>query len=146
MKRILAISVLVFMATALNATPEGDVAQMLVKLENDWAKAALAQDTAALDKMLTADYIETDADGNLVTKPEMLAGLKSGASKYEIFKVEDMKVYVHGDAAVVIGRGILKGTENGRPIDESDRFTDTWVKHDGRWMAAATQVTRIPKK
>ena len=96
--------------------------------------------------MLTADYVETGADGDLVTKSEMLAGLRSGASKFEIFKVEDMKVHVHGDAAVVIGKGTVKGTLNGRPIDEQDRFTDTWVKHDGRWMAAATQVTRIPKK
>jgi ketosteroid isomerase-like protein len=89
--------------------------------------------------MLTADYVETGADGDLVTKSEMLAGLRSGASKFEIFKVEDMKVHVHGDAAVVIGKGTVKGTLNGRPIDEQDQ-------HDGRWMAAATQVTRIPKK
>jgi Domain of unknown function (DUF4440) len=46
----------------------------------------------------------------------------------------------------VTGKGHIKGTENGKPIDEQIRFTDTWVKRDGRWVCAATQVTRIPKK
>lgn len=146
MKKILAIAALVLAAGILAAAPPEDVTQALVKLENDWARAALARDVAALEKILAPDYVFTSADAQVVSRAEWMAGLKSGSSKYETFTVEDMKVYVHGEAAVVIGKGSIKGTENGKAVDEHDRFTDTWVKHDGHWVAVATQSTRIPKK
>ena len=146
MKKILAITALVLTASVAAARPPEDVAQNLVKLENDWAKAGLAGDAAALEKLLTTDYVYTNQDGEVASKAEMVTGIKSGATKYTSFTVGDMKVHVYGDAAVVIGKAHLKGTENGKPIDEEVRFTDTWIKRDGRWVCGATQVTRIPKK
>jgi ketosteroid isomerase-like protein len=128
------------------ANTSDDVAKALIKLENDWAKAALAGDAAALDKILGPDYISTGSDGELVTRADTLAGLKSGQNKYSVFTVEDMKAYVYGDAAVVIGKGRVKGTEKGKAIDEEDRFTDTWINNNGIWVAVATHVSRIPKK
>jgi ketosteroid isomerase-like protein len=146
--------VLIFIAVAFvfavntmsAANTSDDVAKALIKLENDWAKAALAGDAAALDKILGPDYISTGSDGELVTRADTLAGLKSGQNKYSVFTVEDMKAYVYGDAAVVIGKGRVKGTEKGKAIDEEDRFTDTWINNNGTWVAVATHVSRIPKK
>jgi len=146
MKKILAIVALVLMAGVAAARPPEDVAQALIKLENDWAKAGLAGDAAALEKLLVPDYVYTNQDAEMASRAEMVAGMKSGTTKYDTFTVGDMKVHVYGDAAVVTGKGHIKGTENGKPIDEQIRFTDTWVKRDGRWVCAATQVTRIPKK
>ena len=128
------------------ARPPEDVAKALIKLENDWAKAGLAGDAAALEKLLTPDYVYTNPDAAMATRAEMVADVKSGKTKYDTFTVGDMKVHVYGDAAVVTGKAHTKGTENGKPNDEEARFTDTWVKRDGRWVCAATQVTRIPKK
>ena len=116
-----------------------------MKLENDWAKAALAGDPASLGKLLAPDYVYTDQDAQMASRADMLAGMKSGKTKYDTFTVADMKVHVYGDAAVVTGKGHLKGTENGKPIDEEIRFTDTWVKRDGQWVCAATQITRLAK-
>jgi ketosteroid isomerase-like protein len=146
MKKILAIVALVLTAGVLAARPPEDVAQALMKLENDWAKAALAADSASLEKLLAPDYVYTDQDAQMATTAQMVAGMKSGATKYATFTVGDMKVHVYGDAAVVTGKGHIKGTENGKPVDEEIRFTDTWVKRNGQWICAATQVTRIPKK
>jgi ketosteroid isomerase-like protein len=145
MKKILAIAALVLVSGVAAARPPEDVAQALMKLENDWAKAGLAGDAAALEKLLTADYVYTNQDGEMASRAEMVAGLKSGATKYDTFTVGDMKVHVYGDAAVVTGKGYTKGKENGKPIDLTLRFTDTWVKQGGQWVCAATQVTRIPK-
>ena len=146
MKTILAIAALVLVSGVAAARPPEDVAQALMKLENDWAKAGLAGDAAALGKMLTADYVYTNQDGEMASRADMLAGMKSGTTKYDTFTVGDMKAHVYGDAAVVTGKGSLKGKENGKPVDEVIRFTDTWVKQGGQWVCAATQVTRLPKK
>jgi ketosteroid isomerase-like protein len=146
MKKILAIVALVLTAGVAAARPPEDVAQTLTKLENDWAKAGLAGDAAALEKLLAPDFVYTNQDAGMASRAEMVAGVKSGATKYDTFTVGGMKVHVHGDAAVVTGKASIKGKENGKAIDEELRFTDTWVKRDGRWLCAATQVTRIPKK
>jgi ketosteroid isomerase-like protein len=82
----------------------------------------------------------------MATRSDVLAGMKSGATKYDAFTVGDLKVHVYGDAAVVTGKTSIKGKEAGKAVDEEARFTDTWVKRDGRWLCAATHVSRIPKK
>jgi ketosteroid isomerase-like protein len=146
MKKLLAIGAMVLLSGVAAALPPEDVAQSLTKLENDWAKAGLTGDAAALEKLLTADYVYTNQDGEVASRAEMIAGIKSGATKYDTFTVGDMKVSVYGDAAVVTGKASIKGKENGKPIDETLRFTDTWVKHGSQWVCAATQVSRVPKK
>lgn len=146
MKRIVVIAALVLASAAAVARPPDDVAQALMKLENDWAKAGLAGDSAALAKMLSSDYVYTSSDAEMATRADLLNGMKAGKTKYETFTVSDMKVRVYGDAAVVTGKGTTKGMENGKPLDETVRFTDTWVKRDGGWVCVATQTTRIPKK
>lgn len=145
MKRV---SLIVFLVLAVGAAVAvaADDKQALEQIERDWAKAGLAGDAAALDKMLAADYVFTDSDAKMLTKKQMVDGIKSGATKYETFTVDDVKVYLHGDAAVVTGKVVLKGTDGGRPLDEQSRFTDTFVKQGGRWLAVATQTTRVPKK
>ncbi len=54
-------------------------------------------------------------------------------------------VDAYGDAAVAIGLFKGKGTDaSGKPVDETSRFTDTWVKMpDGRWQCVASQSTSI---
>ena len=146
MKKILAIAALVLVSGVAAARPPENVAQALIKLENDWAKAGLAGDAAGLEKLLAPDYVYTNQDGEMASRAEMVASIKSGTTKYDTFTVGDMKAHVYGDAAVVTGKGSLKGKENGKPVDEVIRFTDTWVKQGGQWLCAATQVTRVPKK
>src|ERR1700730_3815818 len=136
MKKILVIIALVLTAGVVAAYPPDDISQTLMKLENDWAKMALTGDAASLEKLLAPDYVYTNQDGQMASRAEMVSGLQSGTTKYDTFTVGDMKVHVYGDAAVVTGNGHLKGTENGKPVDEQIRFTDTWVKRDGRWVCA----------
>jgi ketosteroid isomerase-like protein len=146
MRKTLSITALVLVTGLAAAVPPEDVTQTLTKLETDWAKAGLAGDAAALEKLLTADYVYTNQDGETATRTDMISGMKSGSTKYDTFTVGDMKVHAYGDAAVVTGKGSIRGKENGKPIDMELRFTDTWVRQGGQWLCAATQVTRLPKK
>ena len=57
-----------------------------------------------------------------------------------------MKVRVYGDAAVVLGRNTVKEQYKGKDISGQSRFTDTWVKKDGRWQCVATAGSKITKK
>lgn len=71
---------------------------------------------------------------------------RKGSIRYEVFENRDMKVRLHGDAAVVTGRTIVKGQAGGSSFDAEFQFTDTLVKSAGRWrVAAATHISRISR-
>jgi len=52
---------------------------------------------------------------------------------------------VYGDAAVAIGRWEGKGVEKGKPFNDVERFTDTWVKQGGQWRCVASQGSLVKK-
>ena len=90
MRKILAILALVLVSGAAVANPPEDVTQALTKLENDWAKMALSGDAAALEKLLTPDYVYTNQNGEMATRADMISSMKSGGTKYDTFTVEDV--------------------------------------------------------
>jgi ketosteroid isomerase-like protein len=114
------------------------VAQALIDLENQWAKASKAADGDALAPMLAEDFVQVDSDGSLRGKSEVIARMKKG--KWTTNEVSDMKVMVHGDSAVVTGTWTGNGTTgDGRAINGKERWADTWVKMaNGKWQCVAS--------
>jgi hypothetical protein len=60
---------------------KSSVEETLIRIESNWAKAAITRDTAALNRILASDHIYTCAGGNTISKAEFLAGLKSVSQK-----------------------------------------------------------------
>jgi len=116
----------------------GTVAQSLMDMENQWAKASKAGDADALAPMLADDFVALDSDGSMRTKSEALARMKK--AKWVTNEISDMKVKVHGDAAVVTVSWTGKGTDaDGKAIDARERWADTWVKmSNGKWQCVAS--------
>src|SRR5713101_3092507 len=101
--------------------PAGGDEAALKALEEKWDAANLKGDTATLSAIFVDTFISTNAEGKTRTKAEVLAQVKSGEIKYETSKVEDMKVYVYGNAAVVNGRRKAKFVEKGKTVDTTER-------------------------
>ena len=148
MKQFLATGVIVMLtlgsalaqegAKAGGAKPAGSVAQTLIDMEHQWAKASKAGDADALAPLLSEDFVALDSDGSMRTKAEVLARTKK--AKWATNEISDMKVKVHGDAAVVTGSWIGKGTDGaGKAVDAKERWADTWVKtSSGKWQCVAS--------
>ena len=128
-------------AAAGNAS--GPVAQALIDLENQWAKASKAGDGDALAPILANDFVQVDSDGSLRGKSEVMARMKGG--KWTTNEVSDMKVMVHGDSAIVTGTWTGNGTTGeGRAINGKERFADTFVKMpNGKWQCVASASAPI---
>ncbi len=75
---------------------------------------------------------------------EEIEDVKNTKRTLESLELSDLNVRVEGNTAVVVGVNHVKGRdENGKPVDRRVRFTDTFIKRDGRWLAWATQGTLI---
>ena len=130
---------------ALNASRTGvkSVEDTLIQVEHDWGNALLKADVAAWSRFLGDDWVLTYSDGSLVTKPMALADLKEGALRIESFRLDDMKVRVYGDTAVVTGQITEKSKFRDKDTSGVRRFTDVFVKRDGRWQAVASHESDV---
>jgi len=58
---------------------------------------------------------------------------------------EDMQVRLYGETAVVTGRIVTKFKVGDQEIPGfTTRFTDTWLKRQGRWRVVARHYSRVP--
>lgn len=141
MKRTLVVSVVWLLCAGWAGAQ--DLLQELTKVENAWSEAVVKRDVAALQRLYADEYVSTDPTGAVLNKTQDIAGVQAGDFILVSYKIEDLKVQSHGTVAVVTGRNTIKGTWKGKPADGSYRFTDVFVKRDGRWQAVATQGTGI---
>ena len=123
-----------------------NVEQTIRQLDREWIKAYSRRDTAVLDRIYADDLIVTNPDGSVGNKTEEIAGIKSGTFTFESITNEDVRVRVFGDMAVVTGRSKMKGRYKDQDISGGYRYTDVYIKRQGRWQAVALQITRITQK
>jgi ketosteroid isomerase-like protein len=156
MKRILAVAVLVAVATSLalgqmadkqakTKGGEASVEQALMQMERDWTEAGLKKDVATLDKILADDWVGQGITG-FATKAQALADLKSGDSKQDSITLGEMKVRVFGNTAVVTGSDDEKTSYKGKDTSGHYTWTDVFVKRQGRWQAVASQGTLMTQQ
>ena len=148
MKSILVLAVLIITPSFVQAKDSsskqsGNVDQTLMHIEQEMLDALLKGDASANERYLADTYVFTDPDGMVMDKTRMIADLKSGDLKFESSKVDDMKVRGYGDAAVVTYGTTDKGTYKGKDLSGRYRWTDVFVKRNGRWQIVATHGTRV---
>ena len=116
---------------------------MIVALENAWNQAELHHDAGAVDAILEESFISVDHHGHLQTKAQYIADLKDTSFNPEQISNTDTSVYIYENTAIVTSAYRTKGTDRGKPFVHHGRFTDTWVKRDGKWKCVADQETLI---
>jgi len=118
----------------------------LIKVENDWNAAIMKHDVKVLESLYATEYHATDATGQTYNKVE---GIQADASPGTVITsalLSDLKVHIYGQTGVVTGINTIKATSDGKDVGGGYRFTDVFVKRDGRWQCVATQGTKIEKK
>ncbi len=122
------------------------VEQTLVKMEQEMADAVVKSDTSVFDKYAADNAVFTDPGGMLANKAQVIAMFKAGDLKIESSKIEDMKVQMFGNTAVVTYRTTDKGMYKGKDISGQYSWTDVFVKMGGKWKLVAGQGTPIMKQ
>ena len=114
--------------TDVSLNGETNVERDIKRLEEARNQAVLDGDVATLDRMTSDDYTFITLKGELRTKSNILKGFASGSFHYDSRQVSDLKVRVYRDTAIVTGRSVQKGIENGKDYSGDYRFTRVYVK------------------
>ena len=117
----------------------------IIALENLWNQMQMKHDAEAMGQMLDANFVLTDYDGTIMSKGEFLASVKDMSNVLTTEVSQDMRLFSHGDTVIVIGATRETGTSKGKPFEHHGRFTDTWIRSDGRWICIASQLSLMRK-
>ena len=124
------------------STASGEDEQALYQIERDWAEAPVKKDAAVLDRILAnefqAKYVDFVGD-----KKQLLSVLKSNSSKTQSSVNSEMKVLVLGDTAIVHGLSTAKSSMGGKDTSGQYRWTDVFVKREGRWQCVTGFSTKV---
>ena len=134
---------MIFTASLAFGQKKMTVEQTLAQVEHELSDAMVKGDTAALIKYFDAREVITDPGGMLMNKAQAIAMFKSGDLKFESMKIDDVKVRLFGNTAIVIYRTNDKGSFKGQAFEGQSRWTDTFIKMNGKWVIVAAQGTPI---
>jgi ketosteroid isomerase-like protein len=115
-------------------------------LETQWKQAMMANDLAAMDKLLSDDYLGVTINGDLVTKAQQLDRMRGREITLTSLDVSDMKIKIIGQIAIVNALAQVEGSAEGRPLHGGFRYVRVY-QHlpSGLWKITSFEVTRVPQ-
>lgn len=121
-----------------------DAAAQVLAIETARAKAMVAVDIATLDRITDEDYVHVESSGKTRTKAQLLEGLRRGEFRFASFAVDDNRVRIYGDVAVVTGsyrNAIL--TPTGPGPTKNARHIRVYVRRADTWKNVSHQATAV---
>ena len=106
--------------------------------------AQIAQDRAALERMVADDLVFIDGSGKRYGKAFFIDGWTGPDDDYDPVMLKDRIVLPLGeDAGLASAETILSGRSAGKPFRVRIRFTDIFRRHGDSWQVAYIHVTRM---
>ena len=143
---IILLMVVTSSSAVLNQAPSprsgGGVEQEIRQMDTARRDAIKRSDVAALERIYADSLVVTGADGRVATKADELALNRPGNRTVFAYDSSDLSVQVYGDTAILTGRNTVKDRiRDQAPREATYRFTQVWLKLDGRWQIVAVHVS-----
>lgn len=123
--------------------PQINAAGELTRLADAWDAAIVRKDMAAVAANMAPDYRHIRDNGEVADGPGFLAAIGSPKLVIDPYTVEDFDVRIYGDVALLTGRTRMSGSYDGKQFKSHYRYTDVYVRRDGKWKVASVQITPI---
>jgi ketosteroid isomerase-like protein len=143
MKRraFLAVAAAVPFAHSLRAAVPSE--QTIVDAEKSWAKAVVASDVPALEKIMADDLIYGHSNGIVDDRKAYFDKLKAG-TRYEAIDHKSITVRVYGETSAAAHCKVhMKGVAATGAFESDMMMLHVWVKRGGNWQLAAHQTCRV---
>jgi len=107
--------------------------------------AQLHGDRAALERMIAPDFLLVHGSGRVGDKKDFIDGFTDPNAHLDPFEIKDrLFIRPSADTAIVGGDAWVSGTDHGKAFKQHFRYSDTFAKRNGRWVAVYAQVTPLP--
>jgi ketosteroid isomerase-like protein len=145
----LGLSALVLIAMSAMAQSPGAAEKELLSIQKQWADARVKPDIAYLEHLYAKEFRVQDIRGDVNSREDDIAMFREHRITPQFVRDEDMNVRVYGETAVVTGIENVGGTYGSGPrkgqfAQFSIRFSNVFVRRDGRWQLVLHHGTAIP--
>jgi ketosteroid isomerase-like protein len=129
---------------AANPAPKTATERTLFRLEAEWAQGVVKRDAATIRRMTAPRWVYSDESGTM-NREQGVAAFTSGPDTVTSAGNDEMRAVVYGNTAVVIGVLWMRGHNAQGEFTHRYRYTDTWMKLEGRWQCIASQDYLMPE-
>lgn len=126
-------------ARAAIGGPVPDLAAEVKKVEREWLDAYENRDAEAMKRIVADDFVIYFPNGNLQKKGDIVRMMERGKAAGRPggkFWTEESEARVYGDTVVLTGRVVSQQGDS----REVSRYTDTWVRRDGKWQVVSSHL------
>lgn len=121
---------------------DADAAQVLA-LDRAWGQAYVGGDVAFVERLLAPDW-QGWLDGELTDRATEIAALRAGHRQSDWNSIDEPRVRVYGDTAVVEARERVRYHDADGEHAVAWQITDVFVRRHGVWQVVATHESSIP--
>jgi hypothetical protein len=115
----------------------------VIAAEKQRFEAQISKNYTVLDQVLANDLVYTHSNGNTDTKQSYIQSIRDGKSKYDAINVEEQKVRVYGNTAIINGICMIKALNNGETINTHLKYTDVYVRNGKQWQMVTWQSFKM---
>ena len=114
------------------------------RLEQVWRTAQMNGDVAAMDKLLSDDFVGITMTGQVVTKAQQLERLRRRSTVLSKLDLKDVHVKLIGMTAIVTSLAEVEGSNEGVPMHGTFRYTRVYSRQpSGTWQITNFEATRV---
>jgi hypothetical protein len=127
-----------------SAAPVSTAEAELRAILRDRKGTLVTGDLKVWSRNVSPDCIWVDDSTKIDTTADVEKDLGAARASGKRADIADLKVAVHGDAAVLTYLENVRTVHNGKEVVERFRELDTYVRLDGRWQLVAASETPVP--
>jgi ketosteroid isomerase-like protein len=119
------------------------VADEVKAAENEWLTGITKNDFRKLEQVLADDLMYLHSTGVMDSKASYVKSLQSGKQKYVSGKINDLKIRVYGQTAVINGDANFEFVTDGKPGKAHLKYTHVFVKGGKGWQLVSHQSLKV---
>ena len=144
---LLSLSFVALAQTPSQSKADAATEKELVAIAQELFDAVAVGNKAPWEKYLADDMIYTDENWQILTKKDLVEGLKPLPKGYSgTIRMASVQSRINGDAAVLSYRLLEEETVFGQKLTPTYLETDTYFKLNGRWQLIASHVIVMPSE
>ena len=133
-------------ATEPKTLPPTDAKQQVLDLGKEWVAAEVKHDAPTLRRILDDKFVASFGAEKPYDKEAFIKLIVTGdVDPTESQTLTDETVVLDQDTAVEVGTDTVRGTERGTAYTVVYRYTVTYIRRHGQWVALAEHLVEVPQ-
>jgi|SRR5579859_118822 len=123
-----------------------DARQQVLDRGKEWAGAENKHDATKLRRILDDKFVASFDAGKPRDKETFIKHILAGdVDPTQSQTLTDETVVIDHDTAVVVGTDTMRGTDKGTAYTLVARYTVTYIRRNGEWLALAEHLVMVPQ-